>query len=136
MLSEDLISFLALSGFSVYPDEGFIPPDLPDSKLPALFVSGTGGYAPHDYIPRDNPTYQVIIKGKSYKVNPANKAAAEAEAKRLINFLHRRSNYTAGTAYVWSSRAVQSNPISLGLDEQDRPMYSTNFIFQTRGASS
>lgn len=134
MLSEDLISFLALSGFNVFPDEGFIPADIPDDKLPCLFVFGTGGYAPHDYIPRDSPTYQVIIKGKSYKANPANKAAAAAEAKRLINFLHRKHNYTAGSAYVWSSRASQSNPISLGIDERDRPMYSTNFIFQTKGA--
>ncbi|MGI2294176.1 minor capsid protein [Paenibacillus sp. GXUN7292] len=134
MLSEDLISYLALSGFNVFPDEGFIPSDLPDSKLPALFVFGTGGYASHDYIPRDNPTYQVIIKGKSYKANPANKRAAEAEAKRLIDLLHRKSNYLAGDAYVWSSKALQSNPIPLGLDGQDRPVYSTNFIFQTRGA--
>ncbi len=133
MLSEDLISYLALSGFNVYPDEGFIPADLPDNKLPCLFVFGTGGYAPHDYIPRDNPTYQVIIKGKSYKAKPANKAAAEAEAKRLIDLLHRKHNYTVGTAYVWSSKALQSNPIPLGLDERDRPMYSTNFVFQTRG---
>ena len=133
MLSEDLISFLALSGFNVFPDEGFIPPDVPDAKLPCLFVFGTGGYAPHDYIPQDKPTYQVIIMGKSYKANPANKAAAEAEAKRLINFLHRKHNYDAGNAYIWSSKAAQSNPIPLGLDEKDRPMYSTNFIFSVRG---
>lgn len=133
MLSEDLISFLALSGFTVYPDEGFIPPDIPEAKLPCLFVFGSGGYAPHDYIPQERPTYQVIVKGKSYKTNPINKVVAEAEAKRLIRFLHRKHNYTAGTAYVWSSKAVQSNPISLGLDEKDRPMYSTNFIFSVRG---
>ncbi|MHA6484468.1 minor capsid protein [Paenibacillus sp. strain BS8-2] len=134
MLSEDLINFLALSGFNVFPDEGFIPPGLQDDKYPMLFVFGTGGYAPHDYIPRDSPTFQIIIKGKSYKTNPANKAIAEAEAKRLIDFMHKRTNYTAGTAYVWSSRAVQSNPIPLGLDDKDRSMYSTNFIFQVRGA--
>ena len=134
MLASDLIEYLTDAGFTVYPDEGFIPPNLPDEKLPCLFVFGTGGYAPHDYIPRDTPTFQVIVKGKSYKDNPANKATAEAEAKRLIDHLHRRVNYTAGTAYVWSSRAVQSNPISLGLDEHDHPMFSTNFIFQIKGA--
>ncbi|MFD2116342.1 minor capsid protein [Paenibacillus yanchengensis] len=134
MLSEDLINYLALSGFNVYPDEGFIPADLPETKLPCLFVFASGGYAPHDYIPRDSPTYQVIVMGKSYKANPANKAAAEEEAKHLIDLLHRKHNYTAGTAYVWSSRAMQSNPIALGLDEKDRPMYSTNFIFSVKGA--
>src|SRR5690606_32253144 len=101
MLSEDLISYLALSGFNVFPDEGFIPPEVPDARRPCLFVFGTGGYAPPDYIPQDKPKYQVIIMGKSYKTNPANKAAAEAEAKRLIKFLHRKHKYDAGTAYVW-----------------------------------
>ncbi|NUU62698.1 minor capsid protein [Paenibacillus agri] len=132
MVANDLITFLTAAGYTIYPDEGFIPADLPENKLPCLFVLGTGGYAPHDYIPRGTPTYQVIVKGKSYKAKPANKAATEAEAKRLIDFLHRRTNYTAGSSYVWSSKAVQSNPISLGLDDKDRPMYSTNFIFSVR----
>lgn len=134
MLASDLIAYLTSEGFTVYPDEGFIPAVIPENKLPCLFVFGTGGYAPHNYIPRDTPTFQVIVKGKSYKDNPANKAVAEAEAKRLIDHLHRRTNYTAGNAYVWSSRAVQSNPIPLGADEHDCPMYSTNFVFQVRGA--
>ncbi|MEK3882425.1 minor capsid protein [Paenibacillus sp. PL2-23] len=134
MLSEDLISFLAFSGFNTFPDEGFIPADIPDEKLPAFFVFSTGGFSPHDYIPRESPTFQVIVKGKSYKTYPAHKAVAEAQAKRLIDFLHRKNNYTAGTAYIWSSQAVQSNPIPLGLDDNDRPMYSTNFVFQVRGA--
>lgn len=133
MLSEDLISFLTLSGFNVFPEEGFIPADISESKLPCVFVYGTGGYAPHDYIPLDRPTYQIIVKGKSYKDNPTNKAATEKEAKRLISLLHRKHNYNAGNTYVWSSKATQTNPIALGLDEKDRPMYSTNFVFQVKG---
>jgi hypothetical protein len=133
LLSKDLISFLTLSGFNTYPDEGFIPATLPEAQYPCLFVFASGGYAPHDYLPRDNPTYQVIIKGESYKANPANKTAAEALAKQLIDLLHKKHNLMVGDAYVWSIKAAQSNPIPLGLDEQDRPMYSTNFIFQTKG---
>jgi hypothetical protein len=133
LLASDLIKYLSEAGFSVYPDEGFIPSDIPDDRLPALFVFGTGGFAPHDYIPRERPTFQVIVKGKSYKANPANKIGAEREAKRLIDLLHRKHNYAIGDSYVWSSRAQQPNPIPLGHDEHDKPMYSTNFIFQVRG---
>ncbi|MGG1879368.1 minor capsid protein [Paenibacillus cisolokensis] len=134
MVADDLIAYLEDSGYTVYPDPNFIPADLPERKLPCLFVFGTGGYAPHKYVPTERPTYQVIVKGKSYKALPANMAAAEALAKQLIKDLHRRSNYTAGGTHVLSSMAIQSTPIPLGLDDQDRPMYSTNFLFYTKEA--
>ncbi|MGV2806131.1 hypothetical protein GNF85_21460, partial [Clostridium perfringens] len=108
------------------------PAELPESKLPCLFVFGTGGYAPHAYVPPERPTFQVIIKGKSYKAMPGNMAGAEALAKRLIKHLHRRTNYNTGTVYVLSSTANQSSPIPLGLDDKDRPMYSTNFVFYVK----
>ncbi len=131
MLSEDLISYLALSGFDVFPDEGFIPADIPDAKLQCLFVFGTGGYAPHDYVPTERPTFQVIVKGKSYKALPANMATTERLAKSLVELLHRKANYLIGQTHVFSSKAMQS-PIYLGLDDKDRPMYSTNFLFYTK----
>lgn len=132
MLSEELIGYLTLSGFSVYPDANFIPPDMPEAKYPCLFVMGSGGFAPHSYVPTERPTYQIIVKGKSYKTLPANMATTEAYAKELITHLHRRSNYLIGSAYVFSSLAMQPNPIPLGLDIHDRPMFSTNFVFHAR----
>lgn len=132
MLGADLIAYLTGSGFSVSPIANFIPADTPDNKLPAIFVMGSGGFAPHEYVPTERPTFQMIVKGKSFKTNAANLAATEAEAKRLIKFLHRRSNYFVGGSLVFSSTAMQSNPIFLGVDEQNRPMYSTNFMFYLR----
>ena len=133
MLAIDLINHLTAAGYNVYPDPNFIPADLPETKLPCLFVFGTGGYAPHEYVPTERPTFQVIVKGKSYKALPANMAAAESLAKQLINQLHRCPNYTVGTTHVFSSTASQPNPIPLGIDEKDRPMFSTNFTFFVKG---
>lgn len=134
MLTSDLISYLADAGFSVYPDPNFIPAELPETKLPCLFVFGTGGYAPHEYVPTERPTFQVIVKGKSYKTSPANMAGAESLAKQLISHLHRRNNYNVGNSHVFSSTAIQSSPIPLGVDDKDRPMYSSNFMFYTKEA--
>lgn len=131
MLANDLITYLTGSGFTVYPDPNFIPADLPEVKLPCLFVFGTGGYAPHDYVPTERPTFQVIVKGKSYKALPANMAAAEELAKQLVELLHRKANYLIGQTHVFSSKAMQQ-PIPLGLDDKDRPMYSLNFMFYTK----
>lgn len=131
MLANDLITYLTGSGFTVYPDPNFIPADLPEVKLPCLFVFGTGGYAPHDYVPTERPTFQVIVKGKSYKALPANMAAAEELAKQLVELLHRKANYLIGQTHIFSSKAMQ-HPIPLGLDDKDRPMYSLNFLFYTK----
>lgn len=132
MQSKELIEYLTLSGFTVYPDANFIPPDMPEDKYPCMFVHGSGGFAPHRYVPTERPTFQIIVKGKSYKTTPANMATTEAYAKEVILHLHRRVNYLVGGTHVFSSLAMQSNPIPLGLDNLDRPMFSTNFVFHVR----
>lgn len=131
MLANDLITYLAATGFTVYPDPNFIPGDLPENKLPCLFVFGSGGFAPHDYVPTERPTFQVFVKGKSYKTMPANMAATEKLAKSLVKLLHKKPNYKISQTHVFSSKAMQQ-PIYLGLDDKDRPMYSTNFLFYTK----
>ncbi|MGP0583703.1 minor capsid protein [Paenibacillus timonensis] len=136
MLATDLIAYLTMAGYTVYPDPNFIPAsvDLPEGKLPCLFVFGTGGFEPHSYVPTERPTFQIIVKGNSYKTLPANMAATEALGKQLIKHLHRRANYQVGSVWVISSTAVQPAPIPLGFDEGDHPMFSTNFTFYTKEA--
>ncbi|MNN84742.1 hypothetical protein D3C81_2019400 [compost metagenome] len=92
---------------------------------------GSGGYAPHDYVPTERPTFQIIVKGKSYKTLPMNMTATEELAKWLVKLLHRKSNYEVDQTHVFSSKAMQP-PIYLGLDDKDRPMYSVNFMFYTK----
>lgn len=134
MQSNDLIQYLTAEGYTVYPDANFIPADIPENKLPCLFVMDTGGFAPHDYVPTERPTWQIIVKGRSYKTNPLNMAETEAIANQLKALFHRKSNYKIGSTHVFSSLAMQQ-PIYLGLDDSDRPMYSVNFVFYTREES-
>lgn len=134
MLATDLIAYLFAEGFTVYPDPNFIPANLPENKYPCLFVFGTGGFAPHQYVPTERPTFQVYVKGKSYKSDPFHMGSAEALAKSLIRHLHRRANFQIGSVQVFSCLASQSSPIYLGLDEGDRPLFSTNFTFYLREA--
>lgn len=131
MQSNDLIQYLTTEGFTVYPDANFIPAELPESKHPCLFVMDSGGFAPHMYVPTERPTWQIIVKGKSYKTNPLNMAATETIANQLKDLLHRKVNYMIGSTRVFSSLAMQQ-PIYLGLDDADRPMYSINIVFYVR----
>ncbi|HHY74034.1 MAG TPA: hypothetical protein GX497_12610 [Bacillus bacterium] len=131
MESTDLIQYLSDSGFNVFPDANFIP-DLDESQLPALFVFSTGGFASHDYLPFKNPTFQVLVKGKSYYDDYGQMIMTEKIAKELIQFLDNKTNYTIGESYVTFSKAMQSNPVPLGLDEKGRPTFSTNFRFKIK----
>ncbi|RKD20963.1 hypothetical protein BEP19_14855 [Ammoniphilus oxalaticus] len=133
MRAQELIDYLIDLGFSVFPDPNFIPSEIKDDLLPALFVFGTGGFSPDDDLPIDNPTFQIIVKGKSYKADPAQMDLTEQLAKQLISHFDKRNNFVIGSSYVYASSPMQSNPIHIGLDEQDRPIYSTNFTFKVRG---
>jgi hypothetical protein len=129
MTAKELINYLTDQGYNVYPDPNFIP-DLEESQLPALFVFGTGGFGSDDTLPIENPTFQVIVKGKSHKTDYTQMDATETLAKQLIIFLEKKNNYMVGNSLIYVSRAMQSNPIPLGLDIHDRPTYSTNFRFK------
>lgn len=131
MRAKELIDFLTAEGFNVFPDPNFIPSEIEESHLPALFVLGTGGFGSDGDLPIDNPTFQVVVKGKSYRMDVGQMDATEHLAKQLIDSLDKRYAYTIGSSHVFMSRAVQSNPIPIGLDENDRPVFSTNFFFKT-----
>ncbi|MNO41860.1 hypothetical protein D3C76_320390 [compost metagenome] len=135
MLASELIAYLTAAGYSVYPDPNFIPADPVEAKLPTLYVMDSGGYPPDKYVPTQRPTYQIIVKGKSYKTSPVNLAATEALAKTLKKLLHRKPNYMIGSTYVFASTETMQ-PIYLGLDEKDHPMYSTNFEFYSKEATT
>jgi len=129
MRAKELIEYLLSEGYNVYPDPNFIP-DLEESQLPALFVFGTGGGETDRDLPIQYPTFQVIVKGKNYKTDFTEMDSTEQLAKSLINLLDHKLHYTIGSNYIYESRSMQSNPIPIGLDEKDRPMFSTNFRFK------
>ncbi len=126
MRAKEFIDFLAAEGFNVYPDANYMP-DVKESALPALFVFGTGGSEPDNELPMEFPTFQVIAKGKSYKTDSTQMDKTEQLAKRLINKMHSVNHRMIGSNLVYYIRSMQSNPIPIGLDTHDRPVYSTNF---------
>jgi hypothetical protein len=129
MTGKELIDYLTAQQFNIYPDANFIP-DLEESQLPALFIFGSGGSESDSDLPIQYPTFQVIVKGKSYKADFGQMDATEQLAQKLIKLLDKKIHYEIGSNYVYESRAMQSNPIPIGLDTYDRPTYSTNFRFK------
>lgn len=126
MRAKEFINFLTSEGFNVYPDPNYIP-DVEESQLPALFVFGTGGGEPDDELPMEFPNFQVIVKGKSYMTDFSQMDETEQLAKSLINHVHTVDHRTIGNNLVYYIRSMQSNPIPIGLDTKDRPVFSTNF---------
>lgn len=129
MTGKELIDYLTELNFNVYPDANHLP-DLEETKLPAIFVFGTGGFASDPDLPIQFPSFQIVIKGKSYKVDSTQMEKTEALAKSLIKLLDQKTNYRIGKNTIYYSRAQQSNPIPIGLDIHDRPTFSTNFNFK------
>lgn len=126
MRAKEFINYLTSEGFNVYPDANHLP-DVEESQLPALFVFGTGGSEPDDELPMEFPTFQVILKGKNYKSDPTQMDQTEQLAKSLIKKMHLVTHKIIGANFVYYIRSMQSNPIPIGLDIHDRPVYSTNF---------
>jgi hypothetical protein len=129
MRAKELIDYLITQGFNVFPDPNFMP-DLEESQLPALFVFGTGGSESDDDLPIEFPTFQVVIKGKSYKSDITQMDKSEQLAKSLIRLIDKKIRYEIGNNLVYHSKAMQNNPIPIGLDPFDRPVFSTNFRFK------
>lgn len=129
MSGKEFIAYLTSLNFNVFPDANHLP-DVDESQLPALFVFNTGGYSSDPDLPIQYPSFQVVVKGKSYKLNPLEMEKTEALAKKLINSLDQKTNYRIGGNTIYYSRAQQSNPIPIGLDIHDRPTFSTNFNFK------
>ncbi|WP_141432416.1 minor capsid protein [Bacillus sp. 03113] len=129
MRGKELIDFLVSEGFNVFPDANFMP-DVDESQLPALFVFGSGGSESDNDLPIEFPSFQVIVKGKNYKTDPLQMDSTEQLAISLIKFLDKKKHYEIGNNLVYFSKAMQSNPIPIGLDTLDRPVFSTNFRFK------
>lgn len=129
MRAKELIDYLTSKGFNVFPDANFIP-DLDESQLPALFVFGSGGSEGDMELPIEYPTFQIILKGKSYKMDVTQMDKTEQLAKNLISTIQSIAHETIGNNLVYYGRSMQSNPIPIGLDTFDRPTFSTNFRFK------
>lgn len=101
------------TGWSAFTS--FLPTD-PDK---AVAVFETGGDTPEMAMGGTNypkPTFQVRIRGESFEYETARQKAQDA-----INALHR---YSVNNQTFF---AIQSGPLSIGNDENDRPNLTVNF---------
>lgn len=126
MRAKEFIDYLVSLGFNVFPDANYMP-DVEESKLPALFIFSSGGSEPDKDLPIEYPTFQIIIKGRSYKMDSSQMDATEHLAMDVINTIRTEEQLYIGANLVYYIRPMQSNPIPIGLDTYDRPVYSTNF---------
>jgi len=86
----------------------------------AAYVRIFGGFAPSQWTNKRRPSFQVVVRGK-------NGPAVEAKAWAIYKAFNGRTNYVIGTQKISSSFADQSAPLYIGLDANNRPMYSVNF---------
>jgi hypothetical protein len=101
---------------------------LPHKPDLAVMVKSTGGPAPSASNPHNRPTLQFLVRGSS------DPRPAQALAQAIWTALHHltETELTPGGTYVGHAWAMQSEPVSLGTDEQGRHEYSVNIAFATR----
>ena len=125
-LPDNLATFIAdNTGFTKATDL-FIGrmPDTPDT---ALYLTATGGNEPNRYIPTPRKTVQVLSRAPQYP-------DAYDNAQTVYDLLHRTNdNVTleSGGVDVMFIAAIQE-PTHLGLDEQERHVFTINFRITLR----
>ena len=78
----------------------------------------TGGSSPAKVITR--PSFQVLIRA-------SHPSLAEAKAWEIYEFLNQKRNFDVGATHVILCNAAQSTPLYIGVDDNGRVIYSTNF---------
>ena len=102
---------------------------LPDSTVipdRAVAILETGGYAPEARAELDRPTFQVLTRGAAVTAVSTAYEEARTKAEAVKTALHALAPGTySGRHYggVWA----EQDPIHLGLDDSDRPLFSQNF---------
>jgi hypothetical protein len=131
VLLDDVVAFLEYTGgvgdtggWSGF--KGYLPPE-PDR---AVAVFETPGLEPEleklgsDGVQFDRPGFQVRIRGEKHGYE-----AARDRMDLIFQLLHGSQIPTAsGDPFYLYVHAVQSGPMPMGLDENDRPGMTWNFI--------
>lgn len=105
--------------------------NMPSEPDEAVAVSSYGGQPQQTKAPTDLPLVQVRVRGTKHDpVTPYERARA------IYSALNCRDNtlIAAGTvheAWVIGCTAIQSDPISLGADENGRHEWAVNFAYRT-----
>lgn len=114
----ELITFIKTRVSGVYYPNAF-PIAAPDV---CAVVKLTGGFPPSQWTGKKQPSFQVLVRGEAYK--PAD---VEARAYEIHESLMNLRDVKVGEESVVIMRAMNSVPLFIGNDENNRPIYSMNF---------
>jgi hypothetical protein len=116
----ELISFIKTRVPGVYYPNAFpISKSAPDV---CAVVKLTGGFPPSQWTGKKQPSFQILVRG-----NAGDTAEVETRAYVVHESLMNLQNVTVGDESLVIIRAMNSAPLYIGNDENNRPVYSMNF---------
>jgi hypothetical protein len=116
----DLISFIKTRVPGVYYPNAFpVSTTTPDA---CAVVKLTGGFPPDQWTGKKQPSFQVLVRGKAN-----DQAETESRAYAIHEALMNLRDVTIGDESIVVIRAINSVPIFIGNDDNNRPIYSMNF---------
>jgi hypothetical protein len=116
----ELISFIKTRVNGVYYPNAFpVSAATPDV---CSIVKLTGGFPPSQWTGKKQPSFQILVRGEAHEPGEV-----EARAYAIHEALMNLRNVTVGNESVVIMRAMNSVPLCIGNDENNRPIYSMNF---------
>jgi hypothetical protein len=116
----DLITFIKARVNGVYYPNSF--PISTKAVDDCATVKLTGGFPTDEWTGKKQPSFQILVRGK---VN--GQADAETKAYAIFDALTNLRDVMIGDDSVVVIRAMNSVPIFIGNDDNERPIYSLNF---------
>lgn len=124
MLAADVATYLDQIDLGKYDADGTTGniylqayPPSPDNFI---FIRNTGGNPSSPKLPVDIPTVQILVRD----INQTN---AEVKAQNIYNALHGLGSVSIGDTWVITCRGIQSAPVYIGVDSNNRHEFSLNF---------
>ena len=116
----EVAQYLEDQGIGTLADDIFVN-YMPPKPNSCVMVKSTGGFKPDDYIPEENPTFQILVRDPDLD-------AAMAKAQAIVSALHLKANLTLvdGGQYFYYIDLL-SEPGPIGPDENEREEISLNF---------
>ena len=135
MLNSEIAQYLDSLGHGTYDPTGtsgniFIDA-LPSSPDEAIMIESTGGTEMDSLLGYDMPTRRILVRGGQDPREP------KQLAKGIYNDLHGFSNdrLIEGGIFVVGAHGIQSGPVNVGQDDNNRHRFSINFRFRIRNKS-
>lgn len=95
--------------------------DMPASPDQAVGIFSTGGFRGDFKFAWDNPTFQVRVRGER------DPRVSYERARNIYNALHALGDMQFGNLWLHRLEGLQSDPVSIGRDPQDRFEHVINF---------